>query len=97
VKGRRKRARQLSSEYPWIRLGALRNALLNWCHIAIYSRLKPMVKVAYRLRENLDKLIGGFEHGIKMGLIESINGKIGQLRRQGRCSLHMIPGAGIIL
>jgi transposase len=99
-------------QYPWIRLGALRNALLNWCHIAIYSRLKPMVKVGYRLRENLEKLIGGFEHAIKMGLVESINGKIGQLRRQGhgyrdpeyfklkiyqRCSLHDDPWAQIIL
>jgi transposase len=99
-------------QYPWIRLGALRNALMNWCHMAIRSRLRPLVQVGYRLRENLEKLIGGFEHPIRMGLIESINGKIGQLRRQARgyrdpeyfklkiyqrCSLHNDPWAQIIL
>lgn len=98
--------------YPWIRLGALRNALLNWCRMAIRSRLRPLVQVGYRLRENIEKLIGGFEHPIRMGLIESINGIIGQLRRQARgyrdpeyfkmkiyqrCSLHNDPWAQIIL
>ena len=98
--------------YPWIRLGSLRNALRNWCRMAICSRLRPLVQVGYRLRENLEKLIGGFEHPIRMGLIESINGIIGQLRRQGRgyrdpdyfklkiyqrCSLHTDPWARVIL
>ncbi len=98
--------------YSWIRLGSLRNAVLNWCRMAIRSRLAPLVKVGYRLRENLEKLIGGFEHPIKMGLVESINGLIGQLRRQARgyrdpeyfklkiyqrCSLHDDPWAQIIL
>jgi len=99
-------------QYPWIRLGALRNALRSWCRMAIRSRLRPLVQVGYRLRENLEKLVGGFEHPIRMGLIESINGIIGQLRRQARgyrdpeyfklkiyqrCSIHDDPWAQIIL
>ncbi len=98
--------------YPWVRLGALRNALLTWCHMAIYSRLRPLVKIGYRIRDNLDKLMGGFEHGIKMGLVESINGIIGQIRRRAhgfrdpeyfklkiyqRCSLDHDPWAQVIL
>lgn len=70
--------------YPWIRLGALRNALQNWCWMATHSRLKPLIQIGRRLRENMDKLVAGFEHGIRMGLVESINGNIGQLRRQAR-------------
>ncbi len=69
-------------QYGWIYLGALRNALENWCRMAIRSRMKSLAQVGYRLREHMDKLIGGFEHGIKMGLVEAINGKIAQLRRQ---------------
>jgi len=71
-------------QYGWIYLGALRRALETWCRTAIRSRLKPLVKVGYRLREHMDKLIGGFVHAVKMGLVESINGKIAELRRQAR-------------
>jgi transposase len=98
--------------YPWIRLGSLRNALLSWCHMAIYSRLQPLVQIGYRIRENLEMLMGGFEHGIKMGLVESINGIIDGLRRRAhgfrdpeyfklkiyqRCSLQEDPWATVIL
>lgn len=69
-------------QYGWIYLGALRRALETWCRMAIRSRLKPLVKVGYRLREHMDKLIGGFEHAVKMGLVEAINGKVAGLRRR---------------
>jgi transposase len=39
-------------QYGWIYLGALRRALTNWCQAAIRSRLDPLVKVGYRLRES---------------------------------------------
>ena len=68
--------------YGWIYLGALRRALEGWCRMAVRSRLKPLVQVGHRLREHMEKLVGGFEHGIKMGLVEAINGKIAQLRRR---------------
>ncbi|MBK8231068.1 MAG: transposase [Candidatus Eisenbacteria bacterium] len=61
--------------YGWIYLGALRRALEGWCRMAVRSRLKPLVQVGHRLREHMEKLVGGFEHGIKMGLVEAINGK----------------------
>jgi transposase len=70
--------------YPWIYLGALRRNLLAWCQMAIRSRLKPLKKVGYRLREHLEKILASFEHGIPMGMIEAINGKIALLRRQAR-------------
>ena len=98
--------------YPWIYLGALKRNLLAWCRMAIRSRLKPLKKVGYRLREHLDKVLAGFEHGIPMGLVEAINGKIVLLRRQARgysdteyfklkifqkCSLPQDPFANVIL
>jgi len=69
-------------QYGWIYLGALRRALERWCDIAVRSKLPPLVKVGRRLRGHMDKLIGGFEHGVKMGLVEATNGKIAQLRRR---------------
>lgn len=98
--------------YGWIYLGALRNALESWCRMAVRSRIEPMKKVGRRLREHLDKLIGGFEHAIKMGLVEAINGKIAQLRRRAHgyrdpeyfmlkiyqaCSIHEDPFGQIVL
>jgi transposase len=98
--------------YPWERLGSLRNAILNWCWMATHSRLQPLIQVGQRLRENIEMVIAGFEHGIKMGLVESINGNIGQLRREAhgyrdpeyfklkiyqRCSLHPDLWASVVL
>lgn len=99
-------------QYGWIYLGALRRALETWCRMAIRSRLKPLVKVGYRLREHMDKLIGGFEHAVKMGLVEAINGKVAGLRRRAHgyrdpeyfklkiyqaCSIHHDPWASVVL
>jgi transposase len=99
-------------QYGWIYLGALRRALEAWCRMAIRSRLKPLVKVGYRLREHMDKLIGGFEHAVKMGLVEAVNGKIAGLRRRAHgyrdpeyfklkifqaCSLDHDPWANVVL
>lgn len=98
--------------YPWIYLGALRRCLLTWCHMAIRSRLKPLTKIGYRMRENIEMIVAGFEHAIPQGLVESINGKIALLRRQARgyrdpeyfklkiyqrCSLSENPYAQMVL
>lgn len=98
--------------YPWVYLGALKRNLLAWCRMAIRSRLKPLAKIGYRLRENIDKVMAGFEHGIRLGLVEATSGKIAYLRRQAkgyrdpeyfklkiyqRCSLAENPWAVAIL
>ena len=80
--------------YDWRYLGALRNALVTWCRMAIGSRLRQMQKVGYRLREHLEKVIAGFEHGIPMELVEATCGKIALLRRQAGGVSRPAPGQG---
>jgi transposase len=68
--------------------------------------------VAKRLRPYFDTVIAGFMHGIKLGLVEAINGKIARLRAAAhgfsnreyfklkifqRCSLPHNPWARIVL
>ena len=98
--------------YPWRYLGALRRNLLAWCHMAIRSRLRPLKRVGYRLREHTEKVVAAYEHHVPLGLVEVINRKIGFLRRQAhgyrdteyfklkiyqRCSLASDPYAEVIL
>jgi transposase len=97
---------------PWLYLGALRRNLEAWYQSAVRSRLPEMAKVARRLRPYFDNVIAGFMHGIKLGLVEAINGKIARLRAAAhgfsdreyfklkifqRCSLPHNPWARIVL
>ena len=76
------------------------------------SRLPEMAQVAKRLRPYFETVIAGFVHGIKLGLVEAINGKITRLRASAhgfrdreyfklkifqRCSLPHNPWARIVL
>jgi transposase len=97
---------------PWRYPGALRRNLEAWYHSAMRSRLPEFAKVAKRLRPYFDTVIAGFMHGIKLGLVEAINGKIARLRAAAhgfsnreyfklkifqRCSLPHNPWARIVL
>jgi transposase len=70
--------------YPWRYLNVLRSRLSEWCHAAICSRIPGFKKIGYRLREHAERVVAAFKEDVKMGLVESINGKIGQLRREAR-------------
>ena len=71
-----------------------------------------MVAVGRRLRPHLDKVVAGFNSGVKLGLVEAINGKVDLLRRTARgfrlpeyfklkifqrCSLPDNPWADVVL
>lgn len=99
-------------QYSWRYLGALRRNLLAWCHMAIRSRLRPLKKVGYRLRQHIEKVVAAYQHHVPLGLVEAINRKIGFLRRQAhgyrdtqysklkiyqRCSLARDPYAKVTL
>lgn len=103
---------RLMLHHPWLYLGALRRNLEAWYQSAVRSRLPEMAKVARRLRPYFDNVIAGFMHGIKLGLVEAINGKIARLRAAAhgfsdreyfklkifqRCSLPHNPWARIVL
>ena len=98
--------------HPWRYTGALRRNLKAWYQWAVRSRLPEMVKVAKRLRPYFESVIAGFVYGIKLGLVEAINGKIARLRAAAhgfsdreyfklkifqRCSLPHNPWARIVL
>lgn len=70
--------------YAWQYFGALRRNLLEWCRAAGRSRIAEMKTVAKRLRPHLEKVVAGFKARVPLGLVEAINGKIVQLRRQAR-------------
>lgn len=97
--------------YQWKYFGALRRNLRNWCAAA--KEADPaLAKVAARLEAHVEKVVAGFNTGMRMGIVEAINGKIDLLRRQARgysvvdyfklkifqrCSLPDDPWAAIIL
>jgi transposase len=98
--------------HPWRYTGALRRNLEAWYQWAVRSRLPEMVKVARRLRPYFENFIAGFVYGIKLGLVEAINGKIARLRAAAhgfsnreyfklkifqRCSLPQNPWARMVL
>lgn len=70
--------------YPWRYLNVLRSRLSEWCSAAIRSRLAGFKKIGYRLRAHAERVVAAFKEDVKMGLVESINGKIAQLRREAR-------------
>ena len=70
--------------YPWKYLRALRRRLEEWIEIARLAGLTEIVRVADRLEPHLDAVVAGFQHKVKMGLVEAINSKIGSLRVQAR-------------
>ncbi len=98
--------------HPWVYVGALLRNLEAWCSAAVRSRIPEMRTVGWRLRGHLEKVVAGFHSGIKLGLVESNNGKVALLRREARgyrniayfklkifqrCSLPENPWAEIIL
>jgi len=70
--------------HPWNYLGALVRNLNAWCSAAVRSRLPEMQAVGRRLRPHLDKVVAGFQSGVKLGLVEATNGKVALLRREAR-------------
>jgi transposase len=98
--------------HPWKYTGALQRNLEAWYLWATHSRLPEMIRAAKRLRPHFENVIAGFVHGIKLGLVEAINGKIARLRASAhgyrdreyfklkifqRCSLPDNPWARIVL
>ena len=98
--------------HPWLYVGALLRNLNDWCSAAVRSRIPEMAAVGRRLRPHLDKVVAGFNSGVKLGLVEAINGKVDLLRRTARgfrlpeyfklkifqrCSLPDNPWADVVL
>lgn len=98
--------------YPWKYLGALRSKLRWWIDSARGEALPELARVANRLEPHIEAVVAGRRHGVKLGLVEAINSKIGALRMQARgyrdpeyfklkifqrCGLPDNPWAAIIL
>ena len=98
--------------YPWRYLGAFRRRLLEWIELAKITMLEELVRVATRIEKHIESVIAGHRYGLKLGLVESINGKIAILRAQARgyrdpeyfklkifqrCSLPDNPWAKVVL
>jgi transposase len=99
-------------KYPWRYIGAFRRRLLEWIELARSTLLVEIVRVAKRLGKHIESVIAGSRHGVKLGLVESINSKIAILRAQARgyrdpeyfklkifqrCSLPDNPWARVVL
>lgn len=98
--------------HPWTYLGALRRNLLAWIEAMRQTERTPLIQVADRLAPHIESILDGFRFGLRLGLVESINGKIVALRVQARgfrnpeyyklkiyqrCNLADNPWATIIL
>lgn len=98
-------------QHPWRYFGALRRRLEEWIEAA-KGTSPEIVKVARRLEPHLESVVAGHRHGLKLGLVESINSKIAILRGQARgyrdpeyfklkifqrCSLPENPWAQVVL
>ena len=70
--------------HPWVYVGALLRNLEAWCSAAVRSRIPEMRKIGWRLRKHFEKVVAGFNSGIKQGLVEATNGKVALLRREAR-------------
>lgn len=70
--------------HPWRYLGALRRRLKGWLDEASKCGLAEIERVAERLRPHSEAVVAGHAHGVKLGLVEAINGKIAALRVQAR-------------
>ena len=99
-------------QHRWRYFGALRRRLEEWIEAAKSTSIREITKVAARLEPHLDSVVAGHRHGLKLGLVESINSKIAALRVQARgyrdpeyfklkifqrCSLPDNPWARIVL
>lgn len=99
-------------QHPWRYFGALRRRLEEWIEAAKDTTIEPIVKVAWRLEPHLESVVAGHRHGLRLGLVESINSKIAGLRAQARgyrdpdyfklkifqrCSLRDNPWARVVL
>jgi transposase len=95
----------------WTDLAALRHGLRAWC-VAASEAAPEFGKVAARLTLHEEKVVDGFLKGMKMGVVEAINGKVALLRWRARgyrmadyfklkifqaCSLGHNPWASVIL
>ena len=69
--------------HPWSYLGALRRNLVAWCATA-RGAAPEYVKIANRLEPHLEKVVAGFNSGVRLGFVEATNGKIALIRRQAR-------------
>ena len=98
--------------HPWKYMGALLRNIKAWAHAVHKSGHEELVKVSDRLVTHFDKLAAGFGAGVRLGFVESINGKIVLMRREcrgirnqdhfrykiyQRCSLPKNPWAKITL
>lgn len=70
--------------HPWQRFGVMRARLQDWILAVFDTGLESLVRVAHRIADHLDAVIAGSQHGVPLGLVEAINGKIAALRRQAR-------------
>ena len=99
-------------QHPWRYFGALRRRLEEWIEATKDTAIPEIVKVAGRLEPHIESVVAGHRHGIKLGLVESINSKIAALRVQARgyrdpeyfklkifqrCSLPDNPWARVVL
>jgi transposase len=99
-------------QHRWRYFGALRRRLEEWIEAVKSTAIAEIVKVANRLEPHIESVVAGHRHGLKLGLVESINSKIGALRVQARgyrdpeyfklkifqrCSLPDNPWARIVL
>lgn len=70
--------------HPWKYMGALIRNIKAWAHAVQKSGHRELEKVSTRLITHFDKLVAGFGAGIRLGLVEAINGKIALIRRESR-------------
>jgi transposase len=70
--------------HSWAYMGALLRNLKAWAHAVHKAGHAEFVKVANRLLTHFDKLAAGFGAGVRLGLVEAINGKIALIRRESR-------------
>jgi transposase len=99
-------------QHPWRYLGALRRNLQAWYLSAVRCRVPEFAVVARRLRPYFENVVAGYEYGVRLGIVESVNSKITHLRRTARgysdrvyfklkilqrCNLRDNPWARIVL
>lgn len=98
--------------HRWKYTGAMLRNLVAWAHAVYKAGHKELIKVADRLLLHSEKVAAGFTAGVRLGLVEAINGKIVLIRKQcrglrnqeyfkfkiyQRCSLTNNPWARIVL
>lgn len=73
-------------QHPCRDFGALRRRREEWIETAKDTAIAELVKVATRLEPHLESVVAGHRHGLRLGLVESINSQIAVLRAQARGS-----------